>query len=73
MPEAAQIQNDPDFSPTERDAVYRCIHTRRDVRGQFLPDPIPDEVLAASSRRPTTRPASASCSRGTSSWCVTVG
>ncbi|HTH17252.1 MAG TPA: 5,6-dimethylbenzimidazole synthase [Magnetospirillum sp.] len=46
MPEAAQIQNDPDFSPTERDAVYRCIHTRRDVRGQFLPDPIPDEVLA---------------------------
>lgn len=39
-------QTDPDFSETERGAVYRCIHTRRDVRGQFLPDPIPDAVLA---------------------------
>ena len=34
------------ISAAERDAVYKCIHTRRDVRGQFLPDPIPDEVLA---------------------------
>lgn len=33
------------FSGAERDAVYRAIHERRDVRGQFLPDPIPDEVL----------------------------
>ena len=33
------------FSEAERDAVYRAIHERRDVRGQFLPDPIPDEVL----------------------------
>ncbi len=45
MPESA-IQTDPVFSDEERDAVYRCIHTRRDVRGQFLPDPIPDQVLA---------------------------
>lgn len=45
MPDSA-IQTDPAFSEAERDAVYRCIHTRRDVRGQFLPDPIPDEVLA---------------------------
>lgn len=45
MPDSA-IQHDPTFSAEERDAVYRCIHTRRDVRGQFLPDPVPDEVLA---------------------------
>lgn len=31
---------------TERAAVYRNIFSRRDVRGQFLPDPIPDEALA---------------------------
>jgi len=30
----------------ERAAVYKCIATRRDVRNQFLPDPVPDEVLA---------------------------
>ena len=33
------------FSPAERDAVYRAIETRRDVRDQFLADPIPDPVL----------------------------
>jgi 5,6-dimethylbenzimidazole synthase len=43
---ASAIQSDPAFSAEERDAVYRCIHTRRDVRGQFLPAPIADEVLA---------------------------
>jgi 5,6-dimethylbenzimidazole synthase len=42
----ATIQSDPDFSAAERDAVYRCIHTRRDVRGQFQPDAIDDQVLA---------------------------
>lgn len=39
-------QADPDFSAAERDTVYRCIESRRDVRGQFLPDPIDDQVLA---------------------------
>ncbi len=34
------------FSDSDRDAVYRAIHERRDVRSQFLPDPIPTEVLA---------------------------
>ena len=34
------------LSAPERDAVYRCILTRRDVRSQFRPDPIPDEVVA---------------------------
>ncbi|HRP64461.1 MAG TPA: 5,6-dimethylbenzimidazole synthase [Thauera sp.] len=42
----ARFQANPQFSRAERDAVYRAIHTRRDVRGEFLPDAIPDEVLA---------------------------
>lgn len=33
------------FSDAERDAVYRAIHTRRDVRSQFLPRPIDAAVL----------------------------
>lgn len=33
------------FSEAERAAVYRAIETRRDVRNEFLPDPIPPEVL----------------------------
>lgn len=33
------------FSQTERDAVYRAIFTRRDVRDQFLPTPVSEEVL----------------------------
>ncbi len=33
------------FSDAERAAVYRAIETRRDVRDQFLSDPIPDDVL----------------------------
>lgn len=33
------------FDDAERDAVYRAIFTRRDVRGQFLPDPIDDAIL----------------------------
>lgn len=36
---------EPDFDPAERDAVYRVIAARRDVR-IFLPDPLPDEILA---------------------------
>ena len=30
----------------ERDGVYRAILTRRDTRGEFLPDPIPDATLS---------------------------
>ncbi|UYF98939.1 5,6-dimethylbenzimidazole synthase [Halomonas sp. GD1P12] len=33
------------FSEAERAGVYRAIFERRDVRAQFLPDPIPDAVL----------------------------
>lgn len=43
--EATPIQTNAAFSPEERDAVYKCIFNRRDVRGQFLPDAVPDEVL----------------------------
>jgi 5,6-dimethylbenzimidazole synthase len=34
------------FADAARDAVYQAIFSRRDVRGQFLPDAIPDDVLA---------------------------
>lgn len=34
------------FDPAERDAVYRAIFERRDIRAQFLPEPVPDAVLA---------------------------
>jgi|TARA_R110002072_G_scaffold49863_29_gene135083 5,6-dimethylbenzimidazole synthase len=44
--EANHIQTQDAFSPAERDAVYRCIFNRRDVRGQFLAKSIPDAVLA---------------------------
>ena len=33
------------FSDDDRDAVYKAIYSRRDVRDQFLPRPIPDEVV----------------------------
>ncbi|CRI65985.1 Nitroreductase family protein [Thiocapsa sp. KS1] len=33
------------INQTERDAVYKTIFARRDVRGEFLPDPVPEEVL----------------------------
>jgi 5,6-dimethylbenzimidazole synthase len=33
------------FSDADRAAIYRVIFTRRDVRSQFRPDPVPDDVL----------------------------
>lgn len=33
------------ISADERDALYKVIYSRRDVRGQFLADPVPEEVL----------------------------
>lgn len=33
------------FEPEEREAVYRVIRSRRDVRGEFRPDPVPDPTL----------------------------
>jgi 5,6-dimethylbenzimidazole synthase len=43
--DAALVPADP-LSRTEREGVYRAILTRRDVRGQFRPDPVPDAVLS---------------------------
>ena len=40
------MENQLAFSEAERAAVYRAIFSRRDVRGQFLPDPVADEQLA---------------------------
>lgn len=34
------------LSDDERRGLYKAILTRRDVRGEFLADPIPDEVLS---------------------------
>jgi 5,6-dimethylbenzimidazole synthase len=34
------------ISENDRDGLYRTIFSRRDVRGQFKPDPIPDDVLS---------------------------
>lgn len=39
------IQGHGRFSDAEREAVYRAIFERRDVRRNFLPTPIPDRVL----------------------------
>ncbi len=33
------------FTLVEREALYKAIFSRRDVRGQFTPDPIPDDAL----------------------------
>ncbi|WP_104664162.1 5,6-dimethylbenzimidazole synthase [Ensifer adhaerens] len=33
------------FSQDEREAVYRAIETRRDVRDEFLPEPLPDDLI----------------------------
>lgn len=33
------------FSDAEREAVYRAIYSRRDVRGQFRPDAVADDML----------------------------
>ncbi|MEH6561817.1 MAG: 5,6-dimethylbenzimidazole synthase [Marinobacter sp.] len=38
--------SDHAFSEDERAGLYRAIYERRDVRSQFLPDPIPQPVLA---------------------------
>ncbi|MDS7597145.1 5,6-dimethylbenzimidazole synthase [Agrobacterium tumefaciens] len=34
-----------EFSEDDKAAVYRAIETRRDVRDEFLPDPLPDDLV----------------------------
>ncbi len=43
---AAQRARD-EVTPRDREGFYRVLYGRRDIRSQFLPDPIPDEVLVA--------------------------
>lgn len=45
MAEKDELAESAAFSPAEREAVYRAILTRRDVRDEFLPDAICDETL----------------------------
>ncbi|WP_394688809.1 5,6-dimethylbenzimidazole synthase [Hoeflea sp.] len=45
MPKTSGLATAEPFLASERDAVYKAIFTRRDVRDQFLPEPIPDHVL----------------------------
>lgn len=40
-----RLQSGDAFSLEDREAVYKAIFTRRDVRGQFLPDAIPDDTI----------------------------
>lgn len=40
------IQDRHAFTDEAREAIYNAIFLRRDVRGQFLPTPIPEEVLS---------------------------
>lgn len=46
MPEHMTAASDDGFDQNARDAVYRAMFTRRDVRGHFLPTAIDDDVLA---------------------------
>jgi len=39
-------EHDQSFTEAQREGLYRAIFERRDVRSQFLPDAIPDDVLA---------------------------
>lgn len=39
-------QQEQDFAAAAQEEVYRAIFSRRDVRGQFVSDPVPDDVLA---------------------------
>ena len=43
---APAIQDVHAFTEQARDAIYHAIFSRRDVRGQFLPTPVPDAVLS---------------------------
>jgi 5,6-dimethylbenzimidazole synthase len=45
MTDAPPPDSPPPFTDAERAAVYRAIFERRDVRSQFIEQPIPDELL----------------------------
>ncbi len=37
---------DKDFTPAQKDGLYKAIFTRRDVRSHFIKKPIDDEIIA---------------------------
>lgn len=43
-PNTSELAQAGPFLAAEREAVYKAIFTRRDVRDQFLPEPVPDDV-----------------------------
>ncbi len=45
MVQGMEMTKVADFNEGERQAVYRAIRERRDVRRGFLPEPMPDELL----------------------------
>ena len=45
MPKTSALAPAVSFTASEREAVYKAIFTRRDVRDQFLPEPIPDDLI----------------------------
>jgi 5,6-dimethylbenzimidazole synthase len=57
MPKTSELAPAGPFHTAERDAVNKAIFTRRDVRDQFLPEPVPDDVtrrlLAAAHSAPS--------------------
>ncbi|MFA6157667.1 nitroreductase family protein, partial [Mesorhizobium sp.] len=46
MPQTMTVHDDDGFDQAARDAVYRAMFTRRDVRSHFLPAALDDAVLA---------------------------
>jgi 5,6-dimethylbenzimidazole synthase len=47
MSDERKLEGHPDWSLPfeERMGVYHAIYTRRDIRKEFLPDPVPEEIL----------------------------
>lgn len=45
MVKAKVMENEFLIKDYERDAIYKAIYLRRDVRGEFKPDPIPNDVI----------------------------
>jgi 5,6-dimethylbenzimidazole synthase len=54
MPKTSELAPAGPFPPAEREAVYKAIFSRRDVRDQFLPDPVPDKVTRRLLAKPPT-------------------
>lgn len=46
LPIRARSKTDVAFSEIQKQGVYRAIYERRDIRAQFKPDPLSDEILA---------------------------